>query len=145
MSDLRFRMRSHCMIGDVQCVLCGEVFEQSLTALSLTRGADGEPPVDIGDVCLECLEAGPDGVAARALCYAKRLQLRALAKVALAKELQSRVLATGALAKELRAVEWPTVVAWGAFQDAHEAEIDKAMRENEAEIDKAMRENEGGL
>ena len=131
MSELRFRMWSHCMIDDFECVICGEVFEESLTALSLTRAADGEPSADIGDVCLACLEAGPDGVAWRARRHADRLRARALA--------------TEALAKELRSADWPTVMAWGAFLDEHDASMHKAMRENDAEIDKAMRENEGGL
>ena len=134
MSDLRFRMRSHCATGVFQCVLCGAVLERSLTALSLTRAADGPSMPDIGDVCLECLEAGPDGVTARAYRYAKRLQLRALAKAALAKELQLRALATGALAKELRVAEWPTVVAWGAFLDEHDARMHKAASEHEGAL-----------
>ena len=112
MTELRFRMRSHCLIGDFRCVICGEVFEQSLTALSLTRAADGPSMPDVGDVCLECLAAGPDGVAARARCYADRLRARALAAKALAKELQT--------------AEWPTVASWGAFQDEHDASMHKA-------------------
>ena len=117
MSELRFRMWSHCMIDDFECVICGEVFEENLTALSLTRAADGEPSADIGDVCLECLAAGPDGVAWRARRHADRLRARALA--------------TEALAKELRSADWPTVVAWGAFQDAHDASMHKAASEHE--------------
>ena len=148
MTDLRFRMRSHCVTGVFQCVICGALFEQSRKALSLTRAADGPSMPGMGDVCLECLEAGPDGVAARAYRYAKRLQsqalangaratelrARALAKAALALELQSQVLAIGALAKELRTVDWPTVEAWRAFLDAHDAEIAKAASEHEGAL-----------
>ena len=148
MSDLRFRMRSHCATGVFRCVLCGEVFEENLTALSLTRGADGPSMPDVGDVCLECLAAGPDGITARALRFCKRLaelvtesvalatelRARALAKAVLASQLQSQARATGALALELRAVDWPTVEAWRAFQDAHDAEIDKAASEHEGAL-----------
>ena len=120
MSELRFRMRSHCVTGVFQCVICGTLFEQSRKALSLTRAADGPSMPDIGDVCLECLEAGPDGVAARARRYALRLRARALA--------------AKALAKELRTADWPTVVAWGAFQDEHDASMHKAASEHEGAL-----------
>ena len=71
------KLREHPCYGfRVGCVICGQVFEQDgVAAMLMMPGADKR--LGIGDVCPECLDAGPKGAAERARGYAVYLRERA--------------------------------------------------------------------
>ena len=92
MEELKTKAWSHNTGSHFGCVLCGRDHKQYYAAVSLVMHGDWKPPYEIsdpvlkeemsaamlGDVCQDCIEAGPQGAAERLLDHVQYLRERAL-------------------------------------------------------------------
>jgi hypothetical protein len=67
---MRIEFRPNNLYSESRCVLCGEWFkDDDIYAVALAQEGD-----DLGDVCEECVQAGPEGIVARMRDQASRLR-----------------------------------------------------------------------
>ena len=92
MKELKTKAWSHNLGSHFRCVLCGERNDQCYAVVSLVAHEDWKAPNQIsdpvlrkemsdamyGDVCRDCIKAGPQEAAKRTLDYAKYFRERAL-------------------------------------------------------------------
>src|SRR5262245_33142961 len=105
---LQTRAWQHNYSGGFRCVLCGESWEMFLASITLFDGQE-----QLGDLCDECIKAGPQAAAARTRRRAEELRERA-------EELDD-------LAKDLRALD-PARWSWLAELEAEQETAHKAWR-----------------
>jgi hypothetical protein len=84
-NQLYVQVRQHNSSMRFPCVLCGEYHMQDLANAELKISGDDD---EVGDVCPECLDAGPAGTAERTREYVQYLREKADALEALAKEVE---------------------------------------------------------
>jgi len=123
--ELKTKAWSHNVGSHFSCMLCGGDHRQNMAAVSLVMHGDWKPPNEImdpvlqkemsaamlGDVCRDCIKAGPQEAAKRTLDYAKFLRERAL-------ELENLA---GRVAR---------ITEWASLEDLSDAEsrVGEAMR-----------------
>ena len=92
MKELKTKAWSHNLGSHFRCVLCGERNDQCYAVVSLVAHEDWKAPNQIsdpvlhkemvdavlGDVCRECIEAGPQGAVKKMLDYVEYLRQEAL-------------------------------------------------------------------
>ncbi|MDQ3004162.1 MAG: hypothetical protein M3R47_02070 [Chloroflexota bacterium] len=102
-STVFVKVIQHCMGGfNWECCICRTWYEQDHAAAFLMRagGHDGicESDVHIGDICPECLKAGPQGAAVRSQDCGRELEKLAKAQDEM-----------GELVKNILLDDWATV------------------------------------
>ncbi len=117
MEELKTKAWSHNVGSHFSCMLCGGDHRQNMAAVSLVMHRDWKPPNEIsdsilfkemsdamlGDVCRDCIEAGPQGAAERMLDYVEYLR-------------------QGALKLETLAGRVARITEWASVEDLREAE-----------------------
>lgn len=71
------KAKTHNMGANFSCVLCGTDHQQNHACVELI---DPDTSGVIGDICPDCIEAGPEGAAARTREYAYKLVRKAEAQ-----------------------------------------------------------------